>query len=179
MNYTWKRRKRSAWKGVVAGIVGGVAGAYTMGLFYQLCEKASAKYNTPEGHKEFEDASEDSQEATSRLADRAARPVLGRRLRFHERKNVKPYVHYGFGTAVGALYGVTSEYAPVVKKFAGAPYGAAVFAGAHEAALPALHLTGKPNDYPLTHHATELGSHVVYGVTLEGVRRLVRKILRA
>lgn len=179
MNYVWPKRKRSAWKGIVAGVAGGLAGAYTMGLFSNLCTKASEKMNDPRRHKELQNAAADAQASTARTADRMLRPVLGRRLSRGERETAKPIVHYAFGSAVGALYGATAEYTGVVRKYAGAPFGAAVCVGAHNVALPALNLTKRNGAYPFALHAAEMGSHVVYGVTLEGVRRLVRRILRA
>lgn len=179
MNYKWSGRKRSAWKGIVAGVAGGLAGAYTMGLFAKLCTKASEKVNDPQRHKELQRAAADAHESTAKTADRLLRPVLGRRLTSSERDTAKPIVHYGFGSVVGGLYGASTEYLPVTKSLAGAPFGAAVFVGGHSLALPALNLTKKNREYPLALHATEFGSHLVYGVTMEGVRRLVRRILHA
>lgn len=179
MNSTWPRRKRSAWKGIVAGVAGGLVGAYAMGLFASLCTKASEKVNDPQRHKRLQRATADAHESTAKAADKLLRPVLGRRLTYSEKDTAKPIVHYAFGTGVGALYGATAEYVPVTKSLAGAPFGTAVFIGAHSLALPALHLTKDNRDYPLALHATEFGSHLVYGVTLEGVRRLVRHLLRA
>lgn len=179
MDYMGSKRKRSAWKGIVAGAAGGLAASWLMGQFHGLSSKATEKVTSKETFRELQRAATDAQEATAKVAERVSRPLLHRRLRYSEKQRAKPIVHYAFGSAVGALYGATAEYAPVVRKFAGAPFGAAVFAGADQLALPALHLTKKPSEYPLALHATELGSHIVYGVTLEGVRRLVRLILRA
>lgn len=179
MNPAWPRRKRSAWKGIAAGIAGGMAGAYAMGLFATFCAKASEKMNDPQRHKKLQRAAADAQEATAKAADKLLRPVLGRRLTYSEKNTAKPLVHYAFGAGVGALYGATAEYVPIAKSLAGAPFGAAVFVGTHSVALPALHLTKSNRDYPLTLHAAEFGSHLVYGITLEGVRHLVRRLLRA
>jgi hypothetical protein len=57
---------------------------------------------------------------------------------------------------------------------AGVPFGAILFAGADEVALPALGLSDKPAAYPLSTHVYGLVSHAVYGVTTETVRRIVR-----
>lgn len=179
MNYTWPVRKRSAWKGIVAGVAGGLAASWVMGKFHGVCTKTSEAVMPKDKFRELQSATAEAMEATAKVAERVSRPILGRRLRYSEKQHAKPYVHYVFGGAVGALYGATAEYAPVVKKFAGAPFGAAVFVGADQLAVPALHLTKKPNKYPLAMHATEFASHVVYGMTLEGVRRLARRILRA
>lgn len=178
MQHAWMKRKRSLWKGIVAGAAGGLAATWMMGHAHGLAGKASEKLMPKDKFRELQRASADAQEATSKVAERVTRPLLGRRLRHSERERAKPIVHYAFGSAVGALYGASAEYVPFVRKFAGAPFGAAVFAGADQLALPALNLTKRPREYPLAMHGTELGSHIVYGMTLEGVRRLVRKILR-
>jgi hypothetical protein len=40
-------------------------------------------------------------------------------------------------------------------------------------------LSGNPLDYPVSSHAEALASHLVYGLTLEAVRRLSVKLLNA
>jgi putative membrane protein len=80
-------------------------------------------------------------------------------------------VHYAFGAVMGAVYGAVAEVAPPVKSLAGLPYGAALFVGADEIALPAFGLSKKPTQYPPSRHLSGLGQHLVYGATVEPVRR--------
>jgi putative membrane protein len=47
----------------------------------------------------------------------------------------------------------------------------------HEAALPALGLATQPEDQTTRERGSEITSYVVYGVTAELVRRLVRRWL--
>jgi putative membrane protein len=148
------------------------------GQFRRVVDKTSDKLMPKNKFRELQRAAAEAQEATAKVAERVTRPLLGRRLRSSEHERAKPIVHYGFGSVVGALYGASAEYASFVRKFAGAPFGAAVFAGADQLALPALNLTKSPREYPLAMHATEFSSHLFYGMALEGMRRLVRKILR-
>jgi hypothetical protein len=54
------------------------------------------------------------------------------------------------------------------------PFGAILFAGADELALPLLGLSDKPTKFPLSTHVYGLASHAVYGVTTEAVRLIVR-----
>ncbi len=178
MENAWMKPKRSLWKGIIAGAAGGLAASWVMGQVHGIAGKTSEKVMPKDKFRELQRASADAQEATAKVAERVVRPLLGRRLRQSERERAKPIVHYAFGSTVGALYGALAEYAPFVRKFAGAPFGAAVFAGADQFALPALNLTKSPREYPLAMHGTELGAHVIYGMTLEGVRWVVRKILR-
>ena len=62
---------------------------------------------------------------------------LGRPLSREKRKKAGPWVHYAFGTSVGAVFGLASELEPdsvraINPLFAGAAYGVAVFLAAHE-----------------------------------------------
>jgi len=178
MQQAWMKRKHSLWKGIVAGAAGGLVASWVMGQFHRVVDKTSEKLMPKDKFRELQRAAAEAQEATAKVAERVTRPLLGRRLRSSERERAKPIVHYAFGSAVGAFYGASAEYASFVRKFAGAPFGAAVFAGADQLALPALKLTKSPREYPLAMHAMEFSSHLFYGMALEGMRRLVRKILR-
>ena len=88
-----------------------------------------------------------------------------------------PLVHYVYGTAIGALYGGFAAHNPTTALGFGTGYGAAAWAMGDEMAVPALGLAKKPTEVPLATHAQELGAHLVYGATLEGVRRVVNKVL--
>jgi len=52
-----------------------------------------------------------------------------------------------------------------------------VVKGADLVAVPALHLSGSSDDAPVSSLATPFAAHLVYGLTTEAVRRLVRAIL--
>lgn len=60
---------------------------------------------------------------------------------------------------------------------AGSGYGTALFLGADEVAVPALGLSQSDGASPLGAHLYGLVSHLVYGVTLEMVRKSVRQNL--
>jgi hypothetical protein len=40
--------------------------------------------------------------------------------------------------------------------------------------MPLLGFATNPTDYPLSRHAAALGTHLVYGAMVEGVRRILR-----
>jgi uncharacterized membrane protein YagU involved in acid resistance len=118
------------------------------------------------------ESQEQSEDATMKTADKLSRNFLHRSLSKQEKKKAGPAVHYAFGTAMGALYGVAAELVPdVAKRGFGTGFGAALFAVADEIALPVFGLSGKPTDSPLSAHLYGLASHLVYGATTEGVRR--------
>lgn len=181
MNYKWKARRPSTWKGIVAGLAGGLAGAWAMNQFQKGYSKASDAVSSRMNNGESESMTKkrvvDGPAATTIAADRLMRPILGRRLSRDEKKIAGPVVHYAFASALGSGYGAVAEHAPMVKMLWGIPYGAAVFAGADELAVPALKLSRGPKEYPVSKHLNALSTHVVFGLTSELVRRGVRRML--
>lgn len=169
------RYDRSVWKGALAGLAGGLAGSLTMMLFQMAwaksAEAAGARRLANRTHR-HEEAQRD---ATAKVASIAMKRVTGVPLRGEKQRVAGgSAVHFGFGSAMGAFYGALSELAPIVSSGYGTAFGAALFAGADEVALPSIGLSRKPEQIPASMHVLGLASHAVYGATLEGVRRLVR-----
>ena len=145
---------------IAIGALGGVAGALLMGEVGNVTSKAvRAK---PAGGRD----------ATEIVADAAAKTVTGERLRYSERKAGGQIVHYAFGATIGACYALWAERVPVVTTGGGLLFGAAAYAGAHAAAVPALGLARGPLENGLQRESAELSAHIAYGVTTETVRRL-------
>jgi uncharacterized membrane protein YagU involved in acid resistance len=176
-------------KGVVAGAIAGLAAGYAMTLFQKGWSNAEKKLQgdkkdeknlqreVPEHreHKPGED-NEQGDDATIKTAQAVA-DVFDHKLTKEEKKVAGPAVHYGFAAAMGALYGGLSEVMNVTKLGFGTAFGAALFVGADEIAVPALGLSDMPNEYALSKHAYGLVSHLVYGAAAEAVRRPIRKAL--
>jgi putative membrane protein len=162
-------------KGMLAGALGGLVASWTMNQFQKVWS-ASEKEITggKQGQNGGQQNSEDAEDATMKTADRISELVQGRHLSKDEKKKAGPVVHYAFGAVMGAVYGASVEVNPAANALAGIPFGAILFAGADEIALPALGLSDKPIAYPLSTHVYGLISHAVYGVTTETVRRIVR-----
>ncbi|HEU5452644.1 MAG TPA: DUF1440 domain-containing protein [Terriglobales bacterium] len=169
-----RRRQRRMLKGVAAGAAGGLVASWAMNQFQAAWSKA--KEVASDGAGGQQQSSEESDDATMKTADRVVQPVLGRHLSREEKKRGGPVVHYAFGSLVGAAYGAVNELTPKARTGFGLPYGAAVFVGADEIAVPALGLSQPPQKSPLSTHAYALASHLVYGAVLEGVRRGVRRV---
>lgn len=117
------------------------------------------------------------EDPTIKTADKLSKVLLRRNLRREHKEKAGPFIHYAFGTAMGALYGAAAELKPGVKCVAGLPFGTALFLGADEIALPALKLTDMPHKYPVSTHVYGLSAHWAYGLTTELVRRVVRRAL--
>jgi putative membrane protein len=162
-----RRKRQSIWRGLISGLVGGAVASLAMGQFHSLITKKWVK--PPREQKE--------EDSTVKAASAVSEGVFNHRLREQEKKPASSAVHYAFGATVGGMYGAAAEWKPAIASASGAPFGAAVWLGAHEIAVPALKLGKPPTQEPLPLQAVEFASHLVYGVTADAVRRLVRRML--
>jgi hypothetical protein len=169
-------------KGAIAGIVGGVIGTYAMSEFQGLWSRAGDgdESDSAGGRHDARDGQERSEDenANERAAQAIATRAIGRSLDHEQLGAAAAAVPYGFGTTMGALYGVAAETSPRARFGSGAAFGAALWVGADEIAAPLFGLAGTENELSFELHAQALAAHIVYGVTTEVVRRVVRKALQ-
>ena len=169
--------KPNLWKGMVAGGTAGLAGAVAMTQFQNLWSQASQKLEKANGKRRSDGESDD---ATMKAAEKTAE-LVGQKLSHEQKKKAGPLVHYGFGTAMGVLYGAIAEFGPRDFRrhdlLSGIGFGSVLFGGADEIAVPALGLSGSPAKTPMASHIYALASHLVYGATAGAVRRLVRSAI--
>jgi hypothetical protein len=180
-------------RGLLAGVAGGLVASWMMNVFMEgagpkiteAVESMSTEKQGQAGEKREGQSGQDKDEedapqedATMKTADAVVSTVTGgRHLSFEQKKKGGPVVHYAFGALMGGLYGALAEYSSGVRAGFGTAFGGALFAGADLVAVPALKLSGSPADAPPSSLATPLAAHLVYGMTTEGVRRLLRAAL--
>jgi hypothetical protein len=184
---TNNRGEGDVWKGLVAGLIGGLVASWTMNRFQDVWWKLSvngASTSTPSSDTKNRDAEQlasgdddEQDDTTAKAASVLSEGVFGHRLTKDEKKIAGSAVHYSLGTGVGGLYGAAAEVIPEVTKGAGLAFGAAFWLVVDETAVPLLGLSKGPTRYPLSTHLYALTSHFVYGLTAELVRRSVRKTL--
>jgi putative membrane protein len=169
-------------KGLVVGAISGLAGTVVMTQFQNIWNKISEDMQKPRSEHEVKPAQEQKEDSTMKVAGKISEEV-GRPLSREERKKAGPWVHYAFGTAVGAVFGLTTEMQPgsvrgINQVFVGAAYGTAVFVAAHEVAVPALNLSSNPLKEPIQDQIAEFVSHLIYGIgtalTYDSLKRLKR-----
>ncbi|HXS95494.1 MAG TPA: DUF1440 domain-containing protein [Candidatus Limnocylindrales bacterium] len=159
----YRSGKDKAYKGLIAGAIGGLAASWIMTRFQFLLARTLGNSDPHEGQGE---------DATVKTAQKISSGLLHHELSPGEKKTAGPIVHYAYGTSIGALYGALAQKYEGTTSGFGSGYGAAAWALGDEIAVPALGLGKKPAETPLSQHMQFLAAHVVYGVTLEGVRRL-------
>ena len=177
----------SIWKGMIAGLAGGLVASWTMNQFQaawtRIAEGAEKSHGAQsmqpsEGsHGEQAQDTAEQDDATVETAKVISKNVFGHELQESEKEPAGAAVHYAFGTATGGLYGALAEVTPQVTTAAGLPFGAAFWLLADEVSVPLLGLSKGPTEYPVSTHVYALASHLVYGVTAELGRRAVRQVL--
>lgn len=170
----------SAVRGLLAGAIGGLVASWVMNVFMEEAgpkiQQAAARMDgSSQQQSSSSSGDEPKEDATMKTADAVVRAVMGgRHLSIEGKKKGGPIVHYAFGGLMGALYGLAAEYSPLATAGFGTAFAGALFAGADLWAVPALHLSGSSADAPVSSLATPFSAHIVYGVTTEGVRKLIR-----
>lgn len=187
-----KRDEAIVWKGLAAGLVGGVVASVVMNGFQKWLGKLTAgvekshgaqslQQGSPQhgaGHMLQKRGSDDEQDdAAERLANTISVGVFEHDLTRSEKDTAGIAFHYAYGISMGRLYGAAAELAPVVTVGAGLTYGATIWVVADEGIVSALGLSKSSSEYPLSIHVYALASHLVYGLTAELVRGAVRRAM--
>ncbi len=154
-------RDAHIWQGAMAGMVGGLVASWTMNQFQSLLSSSSSQ--------------DDGDNATQKAAEAMAEPILDRELTKSEKRTAGPVVHYAFGTLMGGLYGLLAERSPTVACAGGLPFGAGLWFGADEVAVPAFGFGPRASETPASTHVSALAAHLVYGLTTDLVRRAMLK----
>jgi putative membrane protein len=177
----------SIWKGMIAGLAGGLVASWTMNQFQAAWtsiaegdEKShGAQSMQPSEGSNGEQAQDtnDQDDATVETAKVISKEVFGHELQQSEKEPAGAAVHYAFGTLSGGLYGALAEVTPQVTTAAGLPFGAGFWLLADEISVPLLGLSKGPTEYPVSTHVYSLASHLVYGMTAEMSRRALRRVM--
>ena len=148
-------------RAAAAGLVAGLAAGAVMNGFQAAWSSATGQQS-------------DGEPTTTRAADRLAEATTGAKVPEPYRKAADPVVHYATAAALGLAYALAAEVWRPVTAGAGTLFGAGTAALLDEGLVPALGLAPPPAATPPATHAYALASHLVFGVALEGARRLLR-----
>jgi uncharacterized membrane protein YagU involved in acid resistance len=140
----------------------------------RCCDEVPASAGGKHDARDWQERNE-HQNSNELAAQGAARYLIHRRLTYDELRIAAPVLHYAFGTAVGAVYGMYAERRP--GKRSGAWLGTTLWFTADEVAMPILGLSEPTTQRPLEMHLQSLTAHLVYGAMAEGVRRFVHSHL--
>ncbi|MES2391563.1 MAG: DUF1440 domain-containing protein [Acidobacteriota bacterium] len=151
-----KTTERSLAKGLIAGVVAGLAATALKMLAERYLSRAHVDADS---------------------AETLAEKLAGHRLDRETRETAGQAIQWGFGALTGAAYGALAEFYPAATAKEGATFGLVLMGLTEENALPALGLAGSPEELSLMERGSETASHVLYGVVTEKVRRVVRPLM--
>ena len=120
--------------------------------------------------------SKEGEPATVAVGRIAYEKVTGREPDREQGARLGKAVHWGYGLAVGSLYGLLEP------RFdrdlsAGLGYGVALWLLGDELAVPALGLAKGPTAHPPTVHAQALGAHLVYGLATSAATKVLHRVM--
>jgi putative membrane protein len=145
--------QRSLMKGMLAGLVGGLAAV--------VVKSAAEKFFAARSHGEAQ--------THTALAERFPEK-MGRLLTAGEELAAAEAIHWGIGAGAGAVYGGVAEYFPAATAKDGASFGLTL-------ATVRGRVAGAASAQTTIDKTSGMAAHLVYGVVTETVRRFVRKRL--
>ncbi len=104
--------------------------------------------------------------------------IAGRTLSKGQTKAAAQGMHWTFSAVTGAVYGGAAEVFPAVTAGYGVGLGMAVLLATHESVLPLLGLNAPPWRQPFREQTSEIATHALFGVSIEAVRRWLRRRAR-
>ena len=164
----------------MAGLAGGVVGTFVKSQAEPVLQTLGERLFPPTHHQKEQPGADvtghPDRMPPSKMAQEAT-DAVGVTLSRDEKLAAQEGIHWAFGTTAGVAYGVAAEFTDAEAGF-GVPAAVALFGATHGTTLPALGLQAGLDELPKAWWVWEFGSHLVYGVTVEAVRRGVRQWLR-
>lgn len=154
--------------GIAASWVKALSERRLQGLFERVVEPTEAEKELvgadPSGHP--------GRMPPAEMADRVTRRVSGHGLSEQQRVSILNPVHYTFGAALGVAYVAAARRWPEVTREDGVLAGLTIYGSTHASALPILRIQPPPWKLPMSAVLWEGTSHVLFGLALEGFRRV-------
>lgn len=168
--------------GAMLGLAGGVAGVVAMEY---VMKGTSRLFRVPSGGEERQTMSligerrRRGETATTALGRSLFTKVMRREPGGREKQLLGTAVHWGFGLAMAAGYGLSRGRSrhPAADLAGGALFGVGLWGLGDELLVPLLGYGDRPGAVPVKKHAQALVGHLGYGVvtatTVQGLRRLL------
>ncbi|MEP6743479.1 MAG: DUF1440 domain-containing protein [bacterium] len=128
--------KPSIAKGILVGLIAGLAASWTMNRFQDVWIALSPANDLTNDESSTEENRESEDNATVRAASAISEGLFEHRLTAGEKKIAGPAVHYAVGATSGIVYGIAAEFLPEVTAGLGLPYGTAFWLVVDEGAVP-------------------------------------------
>lgn len=149
---------------LLVGVAAGLVASLAMSLFQSAVSPALSELQSAET-------------VATKAADAVTEQVSGAPVKRRFKKSADTMFHYLTGAIAGGLYGLLGGRIPALFAGRGLVFGAAVWAIADEALVPALGLAPPPLEVEPREHGFALASHLVFGLALDLCRRQINRII--
>ena len=156
------RDRSDLLRGAAAGLVAGLLASLAMTGFQAGVAKL------------FPDVSGGGESSTEKAADSLSEAAVGEPVPDDKKPAAGEAMQYAFGALLGAGYGIAGERVEAIKAGGGTIFGAGAALLFDDIVVPALGLSPPASESPPTTHVYAIASHLVFGLVLEGGRRLLR-----
>ena len=170
------------------GAVGGAAGTSAMSLYWKAAAalhgedpRSWTREGAPRALDEMGVAGkhhEEGESSTAATGREVYEAVAGEKPSEETKAELSYAVHWGYGAAMGGLYGALRGDEDSLDPLGGLGFGAALWALGDELAVPLLGLSKGATGYPPAQHAHRLGAHLVYGLVAAATAHAGRRLLR-
>jgi len=149
-------------KDAIFGAIGGAAGTFVLDKVMGFLSGYQSKRD------KWLERELIREEPTQALARKAASSV-GIDLGKERKQQLGTAVHWGYGIAWGAIYGVLRNRVGVTSKAAGVPFGIGFGLFGEGLLLPTFNLTPPATEFPISSHLVGVAAHCAYAATAEAV----------
>lgn len=149
------------FKAALAGTLAGAAASAMMDVYWWALQGVPGA--RPEQKPRPGDHTAGYEPATQKMADSLWRAVTGSEVPDDKKAVAGVAMHYAFGAACGALWGVYSSLRRRSALPEGVLYGVAIWLLGDEMAFRVAKMSPEADKVPLSEHAQALGAHLVYG----------------
>lgn len=154
-------------RAAAAGVAAGLLAAWIMDRWQAGASPLLSTYQEKAG------VQSPGGDSTAKAADMISEFARGRPVSDDNKAAAGVRVHYAFGAALGCAYALVAERWSGITAGFGSGFSLLVDLLFDEALVPALKLSEPDSAYPASSHVYGVVSHLVFGVALEGGRRLL------
>jgi len=168
-------KQLSPFGALAVGIGAGVVGTTFMTAWQELA--ARLRHSMTVKHMVGEEDPWERAPAPARVGRLLVQTVLGRDVPPERIPLFTNAVHWGFGTAMGAVYGLVQTKVPAKPVLSGPLFGLGVWAQSYATLVP-MGLYQPPWRYPAKTIAKDVSYHLVYGAGTAAGYELLKRLSR-
>jgi hypothetical protein len=161
-------------KGGMAGLAGTAVLTLAMKRVPQVMQRLGISPSNPAASEAQAQSEKGAEEPTSRLAEKVAVGMLDTLVEEETKHAAGQAVHWGYGAAWGAMYGIVQSSLRFPDFVHGTVFGTVVGLVA-STVVPAIGLTPPPTRQPALTNAMQMIYHLLYGWTTALTFRLLSK----